>query len=99
MCTLFAIVYGFFDSLEDIIIKMSSMVDILSIPDLPFMELFFLFAIVLFAFNNVFSLYNMEGESRFTISFYFGLQLTIGATIYALVSNLIMTTLTSVGGL
>jgi len=99
MCTLFAIVYGFFDALEDIIITMASSVDILSIPDLPFMELFFIFAIVLFAFNNVFSLYNMEGDSRFTVLYYFGLQLTVGASIYALVSDLITTTLMSMGTL
>lgn len=99
MCTLFAIVYGFFTSLEEIIIKMSTVVDLLQIPSLEFMEMFFIFTIVMFALNNVFSIYNMEGDSRFTIAFYFGLQLTVGSGIYALVSSLVSNVLSSIGTL
>lgn len=99
MCCLFAIIYGFFTSLEEIIVRMSAVVDILQIPSLEFMELFFVFAIVLFAFNNVFSLYNMEGDSRFTVLYYSGLQLTVGSGIYAIVNTAVSQALSSVGTL
>ncbi|MCB2171653.1 type II secretion system F family protein [archaeon] len=99
MCVLFGIIYGFFDALEDIIIKMSTVVDLLEIPSLEFMELFFTFAIVMFALNNVFSLYNMEGDSRFTIAFYTGLQLSIGPTLYVVVSHLVAQSLGSIGAI
>lgn len=99
MCVLFAIIYGFFDALEEIIIRMASIIEILSIPSLEFMELFFVFALVMFALNNVFSIYNMEGDSRYTIVFYLGLQLSIGGVIYVIVSSLVAQTLGSMGTL
>jgi archaellum biogenesis protein FlaJ (TadC family) len=51
------------------------------------MRLFFIFALVLFAFNNVFSIYNMEGDSRFTILFYIGMQMALGGTVYLIISE------------
>ena len=51
------------------------------------MRLFFVFTLVLFAFNNVFSIYNMEGDSRFTVLYYTGMQMALGGTVYLIMSE------------
>jgi archaellum biogenesis protein FlaJ (TadC family) len=99
MCVLFGIIYGFFDALEEVLIRMSTVIDLLQIPSLEFMEIFFTFAIVMFALNNVFSLYNMEGDSRYSIAFYLGLQVSLGSAFYVIVSSLVTQTLGSIGAL
>jgi hypothetical protein len=45
------------------------------------------FALALFALNNVFSVYNMEGDSRFTVLYYTGMQMALGGTIYLIISE------------
>ena len=84
---LFAVIDGFFDSLVGFIGEMATMLDFFSVPDVGFMRLFFIFALALFSLNNVFSIYNMEGDSRFTILYYFGMQLSVGGLVYLLVSE------------
>ncbi|MBN2335080.1 type II secretion system F family protein [Candidatus Bathyarchaeota archaeon] len=84
---LFAVIDGFFSSLIDFIGEMASILDFFSVPDVAFMRLFFVFALALFALNNVFSIYNMEGDSRFTVIFYTGMQMTLGGIVYLIVSE------------
>jgi archaellum biogenesis protein FlaJ (TadC family) len=84
---LFAVIDGFFDSLVGFIGEMATMLDFFSVPDVAFMRLFFVFALALLALNNVFSIYNMEGDSRFTVTYYLGMQLTLGGGVYMLVSE------------
>lgn len=87
MAGLFGVIDGFFTALIDFVEKISEMVSFLSVPPMSFIRLFFVFALVLFALNNVYSLYNMEGDSRYTVLFYFGLQLSIGGILYIIVSG------------
>ena len=84
---LFSVIDGFFDSLVGFIGEMATMLDFFSVPDVAFMRLFFVFALGLFSLNNVFSIYNMEGDSRFTVLYYMGIQLTFGGTIYLIISE------------
>ena len=84
---LFAVIDGFFDSLVGFIGEMATMLDFFSVPDVAFMRLFFVFALALLALNNVFSIYNMEGDSRFTVSYYLGMQLILGGGVYMLMSE------------
>ncbi len=84
---LFSVIDGFFDSLVGFIGEMATMLDFFSVPDVAFMRLFFIFALGLFSLNNVFSIYNMEGDSRFTVLYYLGMQLTMGGTIYLIISE------------
>ena len=84
---LFSVIDGFFDSLVGFIGEMATMLDFFSVPDVGFMRLFFVFALGLFSLNNVFSIYNMEGDSRFTVLYYMGMQLTLGGTIYLIISE------------
>jgi hypothetical protein len=51
------------------------------------MRLFFVFALALFALNDVFSIYNMEGDSRFTILFFTGMQMALGGAVYLIISE------------
>ena len=85
MAALFAVIDGFFASLIDFIGAMTDIIDFFSVPDVEFMRLFFVFALLLFALNNVFSLYNMEGDSRYTVLFFLGLQIVLGGTLYMVV--------------
>ena len=87
MASLFAVIDGFFASLIDFISSMTDMLDFFSVPDVEFMRLFFVFALLLFALNNVFSLYNMEGDSRFTVLFFLGLQIALGGALYMVVGQ------------
>jgi archaellum biogenesis protein FlaJ (TadC family) len=87
---LFAVIDGFFGSLVGFIGEMATMLDFFSVPDVAFMRLFFVFALALLSLNNVFSIYNMEGDSRFTVLYYLGMQLTLGGTIYMLISQAVM---------
>lgn len=84
---LFAVIDGFFGSLVGFIGEMATMLDFFSVPDVAFMRLFFVFALALLALNNVFSIYNMEGDSRFTVLYYLGMQLTLGGIVYMLISE------------
>jgi archaellum biogenesis protein FlaJ (TadC family) len=82
MAGLFATLDGFFSSLASFISKVSTMVDFMATPPIDFMRFFFMFTLALFALNNVFSIYNMEGDSRFTMMYYLGMQLTLGGIFY-----------------
>jgi archaeal flagellar protein FlaJ len=84
---LFSVIDGFFDSLIGFIGQMATMLDFFSVPDVEFMRLFFVFALGLFSLNNVFSIYNMEGDSRFTVLYYMGMQLSLGGTVYLIISK------------
>lgn len=84
---LFSVIDGFFGSLIGFIGEMATMLDFFSVPDVEFMRLFFVFALGLFSLNNVFSIYNMEGDSRFTVLYYMGMQLTMGGAIYLIISK------------
>lgn len=84
---LFGVIDGFFNSLVGFIAKMATMIDFFQIPDVTFMRLFFMFSMALFALNNVFSLYNIEGDSRFTVLFFLGLQMTFGGALYMIISD------------
>jgi archaellum biogenesis protein FlaJ (TadC family) len=86
---LFAVIDGFFTSLIEFIGEMASLLDFFSVPEISFMRLFFVFTLVLFAFNNVFSVYNMEGDSRFTVLFYTGMQMALGGTVYLIISEVV----------
>jgi len=90
MAGMFATLDGFFSALEGFMSKISTMVPFLSPPPVGFMKFFFMFALVLFALNNVFSLYNIEGDSRFTIMFFMGLQLALGGIIYLTISTAVV---------
>ncbi len=66
---------------------MATMLDFFSVPDVAFMRLFFVFALALLSLNNVFSIYNMEGDSRFTVIYYLGMQLSLGGVVYMVMSE------------
>jgi len=91
MGALFGVIEGFFLSLNTFLGKLEGVVEFITIPSIEFMRLFFLFSLIIFAFNNVFSIYNMEGDSRFTLMFYSGIQLGLGS-LFFLITN------TAVGG-
>ena len=84
---LFAVIDGFFDSLVGFISEMATMLDFFSVPDVAFMRLFFIFTVILLSLNNVFSIYNMEGDSRFTVLYFLGIQFTLGGGTYLLISQ------------
>ncbi len=84
---LFGTIDGFFTSLIEFIGEMASLLDFFSVPEISFMRLFFVFALALFAFNNVFSVYNMEGDSRFTVLYFTGMQMALGGTVYLIISD------------
>ncbi len=84
---LFGVIDGFFTSLIEFIGEMASLLDFFSVPEISFMRLFFVFALALFALNNVFSVYNMEGDSRFTVLYYTGMQMALGGTVYLIISE------------
>jgi len=84
---LFGTIDGFFTSLIEFIGEMASLLDFFSVPEISFMRLFFVFALALFALNNVFSVYNMEGDSRFTVLYFTGMQMALGGTIYLIISD------------
>lgn len=96
MAGMFATLDGFFTALEGFMNKISTMMSFLSPPPVDFMNFFFMFALVLFALNNVFSLYNMEGDSRFTMIFFMGLQLVLGGLIYLTVSAAVVSYLSGI---
>lgn len=87
---LFAVIDGFFASLIEFIGQMATVLDFFSVPDVGFMRLFFVFALALFALNNVFSIYNMEGDSRFTVLYYVGMQMTLGGLVYIIISEAVV---------
>jgi len=87
---LFAVIDGFFASLIEFIGQMATVLDFFSVPDVEFMRLFFVFALALFALNNVFSIYNMEGDSRFTVLYYVGMQMTLGGIVYIIISEAVV---------
>jgi len=84
---LFGTIDGFFTSLIEFIGEMASLLDFFSVPEISFMRLFFVFALALFSLNNVFSVYNMEGDSRFTVLYYTGMQMALGGTVYLIISE------------
>ncbi len=84
---LFGTIDGFFTSLIEFIGQMASLLDFFSVPEISFMRLFFVFALALFSLNNVFSVYNMEGDSRFTVLYYTGMQMALGGTMYLIISE------------
>jgi len=87
---LFAVIDGFFASLIEFIGEMATVLDFFSVPDVEFMRLFFVFALALFALNNVFSIYNMEGDSRFSVLYFVGMQMTLGGIIYIIISEAVL---------
>ncbi len=99
MAALFATLDGFFTSLSGFMGKISTMIDFIATPPLDFMRFFFMFTLTIFALNNVFSIYNVEGDSRFTLLFYLGLQLSIAGTIYILVNSAILGYLGTMAGI
>ncbi len=84
---LFGTIDGFFTSLIEFIGEMASLLDFFSVPEISFMRLFFMFTLALFALNNVFSIYNMEGDSRFTVLYFTGMQMALGGTVYLIISE------------
>jgi archaellum biogenesis protein FlaJ (TadC family) len=98
MAALFATLDGFFTSLTGFMGKISTMVDFMASPPLDFMRFFFMFALTIFSLNNVYSIYNIEGDSRFTLLFYLGLQLAIAGTVYILINGAVTGYLGSMAG-
>jgi archaellum biogenesis protein FlaJ (TadC family) len=96
MASLFGVIDGFFSALTLFLGKLESVVDFISVPSVEFMRIFFLFSLIVFALNNVFSLYNMEGDSRFTILFYLGIQLSLGGAFYLGITSMVTKYLSSV---
>ena len=90
MSALFATLDGFFSSLSSFMGRISQMVDFIATPPIDFMRFFFMFTLTLFALNNVFSIYNVEGDSRFTMLFYLGIQLTIGGILYIAINSAVL---------
>jgi len=86
---LFGILDGFFASLTTFLGRIQGYVPFLSPPSTEFMRFFFIFSLCLFALNNVFSIYNMEGDSRFTIMYFLGIQVTAGGIIYLITSTMV----------
>ncbi|TRO53882.1 hypothetical protein E2P71_05440 [Candidatus Bathyarchaeota archaeon] len=87
---LFSVIDGFFASLIEFISEMATVLDFFSVPDVEFMRLFFVFALALFALNNVFSIYNMEGDSRFSVLYFLGMQMTLGGIVYLIISDTVV---------
>lgn len=100
MASLFGVIDGFFSSLMIFLGMLEGVVDFIAVPSVEFMRVFFLFSLIIFALNNVFSLYNMEGDSRFTILFYLGVQLTLGGAFYAGITSMVtkyLSTIATIG--
>jgi archaeal flagellar protein FlaJ len=100
MAALFATLDGFFSSLSLFMSKISVMVDFIATPPIDFMRFFFMFTLTLFALNNVFSVYNVEGDSRFTMLFYLGIQLAVAGVLYIVINSAVLGylgTMTSIG--
>jgi archaellum biogenesis protein FlaJ (TadC family) len=98
MAALFATLDGFFTSLTGFMGTISTMVDFMASPPLDFMRFFFMFTLTIFSLNNVYSIYNIEGDSRFTLLFYLGLQLAIAGTVYILINGAVTGYLGSMAG-
>ncbi|MCD6530175.1 type II secretion system F family protein [Candidatus Bathyarchaeota archaeon] len=96
MAGLFAVIDGFFSALADFMSEISVFISFLSPPPVSFFKFFFLFTLVLMAFNNSIAVYAMEGDSRFTLLFYLGLLLTAGGAIYLVTSTLTFNYLSSI---
>jgi len=96
MAGLFAVIDGFFSALADFMARISVFISFLSPPPVDFFRFFFLFTLVLMAFNSSIALYAMEGDSRFTLLFYLGLLLTVGGIIYLVTSTLTANYLSSI---
>jgi archaeal flagellar protein FlaJ len=90
MAALFATLDGFFTSLSSFMGRISQMVDFIASPPIDFMRFFFMFTLTIFALNNVFSIYNVEGDSRFTMLFFLGMQLTVGGFLYIVINTAIL---------
>ena len=98
MAALFATLDGFFTSLSGFMGKISTMVDFVASPPIDFMRFFFMFTLTIFSLNNVYSIYNIEGDSRFTLLFYLGLQLAIAGVVYILINGAVRAYLGSMAG-
>jgi len=98
MAALFATLDGFFTSLSSFMGRISTMVDFIATPPLDFMRFFFMFTLTIFSLNNVFSIYNIEGDSRFTLLFYLGLQLSIAGIVYILINAAVTVYLGTMAG-
>jgi archaellum biogenesis protein FlaJ (TadC family) len=99
MAALFATLDGFFSSLSSFMGRISQMVDFIATPPIDFMRFFFMFTLTLFALNNVFSVYNIEGDSRFTMLYYLGIQLAIGGLLYIAINSAVLGYLGSMIGM
>lgn len=88
MGLLFGVIYSFFSVLSEFLTALSLTINIINIPNLFFLEMFFLFAITLFSIANAMALYFMEGDSRFSFILYIGLFLFLGNTTYQIAYNL-----------
>jgi archaellum biogenesis protein FlaJ (TadC family) len=86
---LFGILDGFFASLTTFLTRIEGYVPFLSTPSTDFMRFFFMFTLCLFALNNVFSIYNIEGDSRFTVLFFLGIQVAAAGSIFIVTSAVV----------
>ena len=99
MACMFSVIDGFFTALTGFIGELSGMMTFMSVPPMDFIRLFFTFTLILFALNNAYSVYNMEGDSRFTVVFYTGIQMCLGGFAYYYLSGLVANSLGSVSTL
>jgi len=82
-----AVISGFFSALSKFMNQVATLIPFLTPPPVSFINMFFIFVLVILALNNSIAIYSMEGDSRFTILFYVGLFLTIGGAIYSIINT------------
>ena len=82
MCLLMGVVNAFFDLLLYYLQMISQAIQLVYIPAVDVLNLFFLSTILIFSFTNTIALYFTEGDSRYTLLFYLGFFTFIGRLVF-----------------
>ena len=82
MCALLGMMESFFKMLFKYIQLVSRIVPLGYIPPLEFINIYFIFVMVLFSLTNTLAIYFMEGDSRYSFLFFMGLFLVSGSLAY-----------------
>ncbi len=88
MGILFGVIGAFFSILWDFMSVLQLSINLVTIPNLDFLNYFFLFSLTLFSIANAMALYFMEGDSRYSFLMYIGLFLSLGGFSYVLSHSL-----------
>ena len=84
ICGVMNAILAFFHRFTGILSKILGTSSVLALSEL---NLYFMLMIVLIAISNAIAIYLMEGEARFNILFYLGLNLVLGGIVYSLATD------------